>query len=243
MNTNLTGRKLIVLGGSAGIGLATARAAASEGALVTIVSSNIERVNKALATLPHTAKGVAVDLSNESAIRDFFENTGRFDHLIFTAGGPFPFGLSTEVSSKDMEAAFQLRFLGAYNAVRYGSKNILPGGSIVLTSGIANLRPQKGWTVGASLCGAMEGLTRLLAVELAPIRVNAVSPGIVKTDLWAQMSAADREAMYQQAANTLLVGRAGEAEDIAQTYLYLMREGFSTGQIVVVDGGALLAAS
>jgi len=77
-------------------------------------------------------------------------------------------------------------------------------------------------------------------MELAPIRVNAVSPGIVKTDLWAGMTATDREAMYTQAASVLPVGRVGEAADIAQTYLYLMREGFSTGQIIVVDGGAVM---
>ncbi|MGF6847724.1 NAD(P)-dependent dehydrogenase (short-subunit alcohol dehydrogenase family) [Chitinophaga sp. W3I9] len=240
MNTDLTGKKVLVLGGSAGIGLATAQAAAVAGATVIIVSSNLERVNKALATLPGTAQGFALDLGSEAAVRDFFRTSGAFDHLVFTAGGAFPFGQVESLTAAELQEAFQLRFFGAFNAVKYGSKNILPGGSVVLTTGIANLRPQQGWAAGACICGAMEGFTRMLAIELAPIRVNAVSPGIVKTALWAGMPEADREAMYQQAAGMLPAGRVGQPEDIAQTYLYLMQNGFSTGQIVVADGGAVL---
>jgi NAD(P)-dependent dehydrogenase (short-subunit alcohol dehydrogenase family) len=92
----------------------------------------------------------------------------------------------------------------------------------------------------ASICGAMDALTRALAVELAPVRVNAVSPGVVRTALWSNMSEADRDAMYRDIGAALPVGRVGEARDIAQAYLYLMREGFSTGQVVVVDGGTVL---
>ena len=86
----------------------------------------------------------------------------------------------------------------------------------------------------------MEGLTRALAVELAPIRVNIVSPGVVRTPLWAGMPEADREALYRQMAETLPVGHVGEAAEIAEAYLYLMRQGYGTGQVVTVDGGAVL---
>lgn len=225
MNTDLTGKKVLVLGGSAGIGLATAKAAAAAGATVVIVSSNRERIDKALATLPATAKGFALDLSNESAIRDFFAASGTFDHLVFTAGGAFPFGQVSDLTASDMQAAFRLRFQGAFNAVKYGSKNILPGGSVVLTTGIASPRPQKGWAAGACICGAMEGLTRVLALELAPIRVNAVSPGIVKTDLWAEMPEADREAMYQQAAGILPVAVWANRKTLRKPFYILCRTG------------------
>jgi NAD(P)-dependent dehydrogenase (short-subunit alcohol dehydrogenase family) len=134
-----------------------------------------------------------------------------------------------------------VRFWGAFMAAKYGSPHIRPGGSITLTNGIAGLRPRKGWTVAASICGAMEALTRALAVELAPIRVNAVCPGTVRTELWRGMTESARETMYRDAAQRLPVGRVGEADDLAETYLYLMREGFSTGQVLVVDGGAVLA--
>jgi NAD(P)-dependent dehydrogenase (short-subunit alcohol dehydrogenase family) len=125
-------------------------------------------------------------------------------------------------------------------AVKYGSPHIRVGGSITLTNSVAGLRPRKGRTVVASVCGAMEALTRALAVELAPIRVNAVCPGVVRTELWNDMSETDREAMYRDLGQRLPIGRIGEPEDLAHAYVYLMREHYSTGQVVVVDGGALL---
>jgi NAD(P)-dependent dehydrogenase (short-subunit alcohol dehydrogenase family) len=90
------------------------------------------------------------------------------------------------------------------------------------------------------MCGTIEALTRALAIELAPIRVNAVSPGVVRTNLWQTMSAEDRENLYESVGNSLPVGRVGEAYDLAQAYMYLMQEGFSTGQTIVVDGGTVL---
>jgi len=110
----------------------------------------------------------------------------------------------------------------------------------VLTTGIAGQRPHKGWVIAASVCGTVEALTRALAVELAPIRVNAVSPGVVRTNLWQNMSAEEREDLYESVGNSLLVGRVGEASEIAQAYLFLMQEGFATGQTIVVDGGTVL---
>jgi NAD(P)-dependent dehydrogenase (short-subunit alcohol dehydrogenase family) len=96
------------------------------------------------------------------------------------------------------------------------------------------------WTVAASICGALDALTRALAVELAPIRVNAVAPGVVRGDLWREMSEEDRSAMYDSLSEALPVGRVGEVSDIAETFLYLMRNGYSSGTIVTVDGGSVL---
>jgi len=102
------------------------------------------------------------------------------------------------------------------------------------------LRPHSGWAFGASVCGAMDALTRALAVELAPLRVNAVSPGLIATNLWQNMSEAERAAMYEQAGKRLPTGRVGEARDVAAGYLFLMESGFATGQTYVVDGGGVL---
>jgi NAD(P)-dependent dehydrogenase (short-subunit alcohol dehydrogenase family) len=135
---------------------------------------------------------------------------------------------------------WNVRYWGAFAAVKYGSPHIRQGGSIVLTSGVAGARPHKGWSVAASICSAMDGLTRALAVELAPIRVNAVSPGVVRSPLWGAMNEQEREAMYNASGSRLPVGRVGEVDDIAKTYLYLINEGFSTGQVIVVDGGTVL---
>ena len=169
-----------------------------------------------------------------------FERAGAFDHLVFSAGEKLHLEPLANMQLDAARGFFRLRFWGAFMAAKYGSPHIRPGGSITLTNGIAGLRPRKGWTVAASICGATEALTRALAVELAPIRVNAVCPGPVKTELWSEMPEAEREAMYRETARRLPVGRVGEAQDLAQTYLYLMQEAYSTGQVIVVDGGAVL---
>jgi NAD(P)-dependent dehydrogenase (short-subunit alcohol dehydrogenase family) len=236
----LQGKRVIILGGSSGIGLAVAEQATSQGANVVVVSSNSERVKKAIQTVGGDAEGQTVDLSDEQAVAAIFTKLGSFDHLIFTAGDSLHVHELAATDLKQARRAFELRYWSALAAVKYGSPHIRKGGSIVLTTGVAGRRPHKGWVVAASVCGTIEALTRALAIELAPIRVNAVSPGVVRTNLWQNMSAADREHLYESVGDSLPVGRVGEAEDIAQAYLFLMQEGFSTGQTVVVDGGTVL---
>ena len=236
----LDGRRIVVLGGSSGIGLATAQAAAREGAKLVIASSRKARLDEALATLPTGTQGQVLDLADGDATQALFAKLSDFDHLVYTAGETLQLG---PLATTDIEPArrfFTLRYWGAYCAAKYGSGHIRKGGSIVFTSGIAGKRPHAGWSLGASICSAMEGLTRALAVELAPIRVNIVSPGVVRTPLWANMTEADREALYQQMADYLPVQHVGDAAEIAQAYLYLMRQSYSTGQVIVVDGGAVL---
>jgi NAD(P)-dependent dehydrogenase (short-subunit alcohol dehydrogenase family) len=237
---SLKDKRVVVAGGSSGIGFATALAAANQGAEVIIASRNAERVAAALAKLPSSAQGQAVDFTDEAQIKSWFEKIGPFDHLVYTAGEALQLGALAETDVETARQAFEVRYWGAFKTVKHGHALIRKGGSIVLTTGIASLRPNKGWTVPSSTLGAMESLTRALAVELAPLRVNTVSPGIVRTPLWDNMSQADREAMYSHFAAALPTGFIGEAEDIAETYLYLMQERFSTGQIIVVDGGGVL---
>jgi len=219
--------------------LATAQAAAREGASVVIASSRKARVDEALNSLPG-AEGHALDLSDERAVKNFFAALGAFDHLVFTAGENLQLG---KLADTDVEAArrfFDLRYWGAFMAAKYGSSKIRPGGSIVFTSGLAGQRPHAGWALGASICSAMEGLTRALAVELAPLRVNIVSPGVVRSPLWDNMTEADRAALYRQMEEHLLVGHVGETEEVAEAYLYLMRQTYGTGHVLVVDGGGAL---
>ena len=233
-------KRVVIVGGSSGIGLAVAEQAAVQGPKVVIASSNAERVQKAIKAVGGEAKGQAVDVSDEGAVEAFFAGLGAFDHLVFTAGDSLHLHDLAATDLKQARRAFELRYWAALAAVKYGSPHIRTGGSIVLTTGIAGQRPHKGWVVAASVCGTIEALTRALAIELAPIRVNAVSPGVVRTNLWQSMSAAEREYLYESVYKRLPVGRVGEAHDIAQAYLFLMKEGFGTGQTVVVDGGTVL---
>ncbi len=233
-------KRVVVLGGTSGIGLATAIAAAEVGASVIVVSSNQARVDKALTLLNGDHKGFAVDLTEENQIKKLFLSLGKIDHLIFTAGESLSLGKITETSTEKAIRFFNLRYWGAYKSVKYAAPLINEGGSIVLTGGTAGARPGVGWSLGTSICAAMEGFTRAMAIELAPIRVNIVIPGIVKTDLWSSFSESDREKMYDQYSNLLPVKKVGNPSDIARTYIYLMEQPFSTGQSVIVDGGGVL---
>jgi NAD(P)-dependent dehydrogenase (short-subunit alcohol dehydrogenase family) len=238
--TGFENKRVVILGGSSGIGLAVAELAASQGAKIVIASSNAERIQRAVESVGVNAQGQIVDLSDEQSVETLFTKLGAFDHLVFTAGDSLYLQDLATTDLKQARRAFELRYWAALAAVKYGSKNIRKGGSIVLTTGVAGRRPRKGWVVAASVCGAIEALTRALAVELAPIRVNAVCPGVVRTNLWHNMAAAEREQLYESVGNSLPVGRVGEPHDIAQAYLFLMQEGFSTGQSLVVDGGTSL---
>lgn len=239
-NQSLQDKVVVVLGGTSGIGLAVAIAVARQGAIVKIGSSNQQRINEALALLPANASGQVVDLSSEQQIKTFFEQTGVFDHLVYTAGENIRLGKVTETDIDAAKNYLNIRYWGAVTAVKYGSPLIREKGSITLTSGIASRRPGTGWMLGASICGAMDAFCRAMAVELAPLRVNIVSPGIVRTNLWNSLTTEDRSTLYDQVGNSLLVKRVGEPEDVAKTYLYLMTQEYCTGQSLVVDGGGVL---
>jgi len=233
-------KRVVIIGGSSGIGFAVAEDAASQGADVVIVSSREERIQEAIRSIGGKAQGQAVDVSDEKAVESFFTKLGAFDHLVYTAGDSLQLHELADMDLKQARRAFELRYWSALATVKYGSPQIRKGGSIVLTTGIAGQRPQSGWVIAASVCGTVDALTRALAMELAPIRVNAVSPGVVRTNLWQNMNSAEREQLFESVAKRLPVGRVGEAHEIAQAYLFLMKEGFATGQTVVVDGGTVL---
>ena len=237
---SLTHKRVVIIGGTSGIGLATAHAAIDAGAEVVIASSRQSSIDAALGELSAATTGHTLDVLDAAAVDAFFELVGPFDHLAYTAGEPLSL---LPVDGMDLDRArdfFQVRFFGALNAVSVGAKRIRPGGSITLTSGSARTRPGAGWSVASSLCGATTSLAGALAVELAPIRVNVVEPGVVRSPLWSGMSAEDQQAMYDQQAAVLPSGRVGEVHDIARAFLYSMTQSFMTGTSIPVDGGALL---
>ena len=237
---NLTDKRLVVIGGTSGIGLATAKAAAEAGAEVVIVSGRSSSVERALAELPGKATGHAVDVLDAAAVDSMFAQIGTFDHLAYTAGEPLALAPVADLDLDTARAFFQTRYFGALVAVRAAAPRLNAGGSITRTGGSASERPAAGWAVPASLCGAMEALTRALAVELAPIRVNLVRPGVVRSPLWSGMTEGDRQGLFAERAAALPVGHVGEVEEIAQAYVYCMTQTYSTGAVVSVDGGALL---
>jgi NAD(P)-dependent dehydrogenase (short-subunit alcohol dehydrogenase family) len=237
----LDGQKIVVIGGSSGMGLAAARAAALDGAEVIIASSRRERVDAALGELPDGCAGRVLDVRDEAGIVSLFDAVGGFDHLAFTAGDTFAPRPLADLGLDEARAVFDVRFWGAVTVIRHAVARIRPGGSIGLTTGTVGQRPVPGAALAAAGAGATEGLVRGLAVELAPVRVNAVRAGAVRTPMWDGIPEAQREVLFARLAEGTLTGTVGEPEQLAAAHLYLMQNEYITGTVHTVDGGLLLA--
>jgi len=236
---SLKNARVLVIGGTSGIGLGVASAAADRGAIPIVVSRRQSSVDRALAQLPEHARGAVVDLTDLSAVQRLAADVGDIEHFVFTAGESLALAPLSDLTPDVITGFFQTRFVGALTAVRVFAPRITAAGSITLTSGTAAEQPGFG-ALPVSICGAMNALTKALAVELAPIRVNAVAPGVVRTPLWDAMTDPDRQTMYDQAAQRLPLGRIGEVADTALAYLYCMEQAFGTGTVLTVDGGTVL---
>jgi NAD(P)-dependent dehydrogenase (short-subunit alcohol dehydrogenase family) len=240
----LQDKRVVIPGGTSGIGLAVAQVALQEGATVVVASRRAEAVERARAEFSslQNARITAevLDTASEDAIRAFFSAVGGFDHLVYTAGEDLPLGALVDTDLAVARARFDVRYWGAYASVKYGARSIRAGGSIVLTSGFSATRPMPRWTSQASIQSAIEGLTRALALELAPIRVNCVSPGLSRTPRWNAMPADVREALYTSEEQRIPLGRLGTAQELALAYLYCMENTYATGNVINVDGGSAL---
>jgi NAD(P)-dependent dehydrogenase (short-subunit alcohol dehydrogenase family) len=237
---NLQGKTVVVIGGSSNIGFAVAEAAAAEGASVVIGSSSHKRVTAALERLPHSARGLEVDATDEASVAGFFAEAGPLDHLAFTAGEWIhtSLGSPAEVDLDRLRDIASVRVFGFLRAVKYGVRQIAPDGSVTFTGGAFLDRPQRGsWHI-ASL-GALVTLAPALAVELAPLRVNVVSPGFFCEAPDSQddpLAVAMRKAIAP-ALPRLPAGRLGRSAEAAQAYLYSMKSTYTTGQEIIIDGG------
>ncbi len=233
---SLAGKKVVVVGGSSGIGLATAEMAKAQGADVIIASRSAEKLKMAADKIG--VKAIAADVTNDESVAKLFRECGAVDHVVVTAAqlktGPFK-----SVAMDDVRATMEGKFWGAWRVAR--AAEIRAGGSLTLVSGFLSIRPRPNSAIVGAANGAIESLTRSLALELAPVRVNCVSPGIIDTPIRAAMPEAARADMLGKIAASLPVGRVGVAGDIAQQIVMFMNNGFASGSIVYIDGGALIA--
>jgi NAD(P)-dependent dehydrogenase (short-subunit alcohol dehydrogenase family) len=242
MLVTLANQKVVIIGASSGIGLAVSHAVAREGANVVMCSRSLETLNHAKATVLGNVEGFAVDMTQESEVGQLFTQIGELDHLVITAAAHEldRRGRFAELATEQAQRSFD-KFWGYFYVTRAAASKISSGGSITFLSGMSALKPAKeGMAVLAAVNGAIATLGRSLAIELAPIRVNVVAPGVVDTAVWDTLSEADYNSMITSMQQSLPVRRVGTAEDIAQSVIYLMTNLYTTGVVLPVDGGLLL---
>jgi NAD(P)-dependent dehydrogenase (short-subunit alcohol dehydrogenase family) len=240
-------RRVVVVGGGSGIGLAVARQAIAAGARVLIAGRSAHKLEMALDHLgagSGRAQAQAVDARDEAELVRFFARLGSLDHLVVTVGPGPParrYAGFVEQPSADARALFDDKFWAQYLCAKCGAPHVAAGGSITLFGGGAARKPVRAMAALAAVQAAIEGLVRGLAVDLAPLRVNAVAPGRIASSSFADMPANARDAMLEQWAARLPVGRIGEPDDAAAAALYLMNNRYTTGHVLYVDGGHYLA--
>ncbi|KAK0513122.1 hypothetical protein JMJ35_004108 [Cladonia borealis] len=251
--SKLSGKRILIIGGSSGIGYCVAEASLESGASVIISSSNEERikasVDKLLKTYPSAqgrVSGYPCDLSSpslESNIEHLLSQCGgKLDHIVFTAGGRLAIQKLEDATLESIQKAAMIRFNAPLLLAKHVRKylNDGPASSIVLTTGSVSQRPRKDWSVIAGYATGLHGITRNLALDLAPIRVNLVSPGAVLTPLWDGMPKEQLEEFMANLRQKLPTGEIGNAEDVAESYLYAMRDQNCTGSVIDTNGGGLL---
>lgn len=232
----------MVVGGSSGMGLAIARAAAAAGARVTIAARNEARLARAAAEAGADITPRPLDITDELAVAAFFEATVSVDHLVVTAhAASVVTGAIDTLANMPIAAArafMETKFWGPFTVAKYGQHKLARHGSIVFLSGAAGVRkPLPNHTAIGATNGAIEAFARQLAREIAPRRVNVIAPGLVRTPAYDGLSEEVRDKMYADYAGTALVGRVGRPEDIAQAAIYLMGSSYVTGQVHEIDGG------
>ena len=238
MTGQLTGKRVLVIGGSSGIGFGAAEAAVRSGAAVTIASRNEDRLNEAASKLGHGVEVHVVDTGQYETIVSLFEKIEAVDHVIVSSSAAKP-GSVRKMNLDDAYASMDSKFWGAYRVAK--AARISENGSLTLISGFLSQRPNALSVLQGAINAAIEALVRGLALELAPIRVNAVSPGLVDTPLLASMSDEMRRAMLQNAQENLPVKKYGVPADIAQAILFVATNPYTTGSVVTVDGGATIS--
>jgi len=238
--------RIVVIGGSSGIGLAVARRSLDDGATVVIAGRSQQRLDAARADLARTGPPAGrlsahpVDIGDPAQVTRLFERVGTLSHLVVTAAD-LPYGPVVSLSEDSMVRAVRSKILGPLFAAQQAAPRITKPGSITFTSGVAASRPAPGGALAATVNGALESMVLALALELAPIRVNAVSPGWVDTPVWDRLATPDvKNARMADLAARLPARRLGRPEDIANAVAFLIADTFVTGTVLHAEGAQVL---
>ncbi|MEL6374476.1 MAG: SDR family oxidoreductase [Pseudomonadota bacterium] len=231
---------VVVVGGGSGIGRATAALAIAQGARVTLASRNRAKLEAAAQEMDGDVAAAPVDMTDAVATEAWARTLGPIDHLVISASsathGPF-----ATAPLEPLRAMFDAKFFGPYTVARAALPSLREGGSITFFSGVLSRRPGENCAGLGAVNGAVEALTRALALELGPrVRVNCMSPGMTRSDAYAHVDETAREAMYASTGASLPLGRVGETDEVARATLFLMMNTFTTGVVLDVDGGHMI---
>jgi NAD(P)-dependent dehydrogenase (short-subunit alcohol dehydrogenase family) len=236
------GQRAVIMGASSGIGEATARAFAAAGARVVITGRSKERLDAAAQRIGYPVETRDLDATDSEAVAGFFGQADPVDHLVLALSpGAVALGPLANLDESNLREAFDGKLFAHVRVLKAALPRLQPGASVTIISA-ASARAASPGTAGlAAVNGALEAMVPPLAAELAPVRVNAVSPGVIDTPWWHGMPEPDRAAFFENIAATSLVGRIGRPEDVASSVLYLAGNGFVTGTVLDCSGGITLA--
>jgi len=238
---SLAQQRILIIGGSNGMGLACAQRLARAGAEVFIAGRSQAKLDTALTQIEGRAATVVLDFTDATSLVAAAERLGHIDHLVLSASGSPAWGPFAQVPVEALRAALENKLLGYWQALQAMLPTLRSDGSVVMLTGAASRTPMTGTAGLAAVNGAITQMARTLAQELAPLRVNVVSPGLVDTPAYDGLSAGAKQGMFQSAARHLPVGRTGTSEDIAAAIEMLLDNEFATGVLLDLDGGARMA--
>lgn len=227
-------KRVIIVGGTSGIGLETGARAAAEGAAVTVLGRDPSKFDAARA---RGLQPAMLDAANQSAATAYFATCGPFDHLVICTSGAAGAGLFRHLLLDDLRKGFEGKFWPQLHGLQAALQSIQPAGSITLVSAISSRALQPGTAGLAAINAALEAMVQILASELRPLRVNAVAPGVIETPWWDRVPEEQRRVLFDQMAAAVPAGRVGRPEDIAEVILLLMNNTFMTGSVIDCDGG------
>jgi NAD(P)-dependent dehydrogenase (short-subunit alcohol dehydrogenase family) len=230
---SLQDASVVIIGGSSGIGFATARLAASQGARVTIVGRDTDRLAAAMDELG--VAGVSADVADEGGVRDLFDSFDHVDHVVNLAGTHVN-GAVADLATTEMSGPVDNRFWGPIYVFKYAPAKMTDG-SITICTGSGVGRPRAGGSVVSAACAGAEKMAQAMSLELKPIRVNVIRPGIIDTPLLDRMSGGNRQAVIDMFNKTVPVGRPGRPEEVADALVFLMTNTYMNGSILTIDGG------
>ena len=238
----LRGQRVVVVGGTSGMGLGAVRAAANAGAEVVVAGRRPEASRSVVDSEECLIRHAVVDVTDEKAVRDLFAQVGDLNHLFVTATPPVASKPFLEQDLADAQGFMIGKFFGSWACARHAAPRMRASGSITFLTGCISVRPRTGLAIVTATFAALEAFSQALALELGPVRVNTIRPGLVDSDMWSFLDPAAREQLREKTRATFPTRRIGTIDDIGHAAVFLMTNPYVTGAVLEVSGGETLIA-